>query len=181
MQTRVINRYSSALFEASIRVNALNDVASDCGKLIDLIDKEKSVKMFFLSPVIKKEKKIEVAEKLFSAIFNKLTFGFIILLIKGERENLIREIMVNFLARKDEKENILKPSVTTAFEFDENQKKEFTKKLNEYTGKNCIPDYSVNKDLIGGFKIKFDDIIIDGSVKRQLELMKNKLKEKSLL
>ena len=47
--------------------------------------------------------------------------------------------------------------------------------------KNIIAEYEIDNSIIGGFKAKFNDSIIDASIQHQLELLKKRLLKQSYL
>ena len=81
------------------------------------------------------------------------------------RESLVREFFQSFLKIKDEKEGIIKPVFTSAFELGEDEKMKYKNYIDILTKKNSQPTFEVNPGLIGGFTINVGDSMIDGSVK----------------
>jgi F-type H+-transporting ATPase subunit delta len=178
MANKLIHSYSNSLYEAAVSSKNLNEVAKDCAGLLSLISEVKELRVVLNSPVIKKFKKVNIVNSLFKDKVQGLTLNFLLLVIKNRREAFLKEFLEDFLEMKDSKEGIIKPVYTTAFELNENEKKKLKKEIDSITNKNSHPEFVVKPELIGGFTINIGDSIIDGSVKRQLELMKKSLKTK---
>ena len=176
MANKLTSSYSDSLYEAASADNILNDVAADCVGFLSLIAESKELNIVLDSPVISKFKKINIIKTLFEGKVNKLTLNLILLVIKNRRESFLKLILQDFLDMKDEKEGIIKPVYTTALELKEEEKIKLKKEIDSITKKNSIPSFEVNPALIGGFTINIGDSIIDGSVKRQLEMMRKSLK-----
>lgn len=176
MANKLTTSYSNSLYEAASKDNILNDVAIDCSGLLSLISESRELNIVLDSPVISKFKKINIVNTLFKGKVKDLTLNLILLVIKNRRESYLKSILEDFLQMKDEKEGIIKPVYTTAIELKEEEKIKLKKEIDSITNKNSKPSFEVNPELIGGFTINIGDSIIDGSVKRQLEMMRKSLK-----
>lgn len=178
MANKLIQSYSNSLYEAATASKTLKEVANDCVGLLSLISESNEMRVVLHSPVISKFKKVKIVNALFNGKVQELTLNFLMLVIKNRREAFLKEFLEDFLEMKDSKEGIIKPVYTTAFELKENEKKKLKKEIDSITQKDSRPEFVVKPELIGGFMINIGDSIIDGSVKRQLELMRKTLKTK---
>lgn len=70
-------------------------------------------------------------------------------------------------------------SVTTAHKLSGSEEQKIIKELNEFIGGKVELKKQVNEGLMGGVIIRIEDQLIDGSVKKQLEELKNELKKAS--
>ncbi|TRZ51155.1 ATP synthase F1 subunit delta [bacterium] len=178
MVSKVEKRYSLALYEAAGKSGMVDKVAFDCQGLLKLINNSKELQLFFKSPIIRSDTKINILKSLFSKKISKLTYNFLVLLVKKRRESITAGILGSFIDRKDTGEGLIKSVFKTAVELGDTEKAKVKKTLDKYTKLNCMPEYRVDKSLIGGFTAQINDTILDGSVKRQLELLKIKFKSK---
>lgn len=176
MLSKAIKRYSLALYEAAVSEKKLKNVAEDSVNLISLINSNRDLHLFFLSPVIRYEKKIEIVEKLFAKKIAKITLDFIKLLIINNREALVVDVFSDFLDLKNDAEGKIKASIKTAVAFDDKEKKKIKEKIDSFTEKDSIPEFEEDKSLIGGFTVQVKDKVIDASIKRQLDNLRNRFK-----
>ena len=177
MISKVSRRYSLALFEASRNLNILDKIFGEVTNFISLIHSARSLELFFLSPSIRSEKKIVIIGYLFSNDLNPLLMNFIKLVITKSRESLILDILNDFIDLTNEKAGKIPVNIKTVIELDDKAKAEFKQKVDNYIKLDSIPTYQTDDSLIGGFTVKMNDNIIDASIKRQLELLKQKLNE----
>lgn len=177
MLSKAIRRYSLALYQAADSAKKLDAVADDSKNLIGLLKSSRDLKLFFQSPVIRSDKKVQVVESLFKKKISPLSFDFIKLLIQNKRESLLAEILNGFIDLKNDAEGKIKADIKTAVELDEKAKKKLAESVNAFTGKKSIPEFSLDKSLVGGFTIKVKDVVVDASIKRQLENLRNKFKD----
>jgi F-type H+-transporting ATPase subunit delta len=102
-------------------------------------------------------------------------------LVKKGRENLLLEISKRFLFLSNQKLNRVDVDIVSAIELDDKQKEEIKTKLEMMIEKSVIPVFKVDSSIIGGFKARFSDTVVDASVKHQLELLKKKLFQEEYL
>lgn len=176
MFSKAIRRYSIALYQAALNEKKLEKVATDSINIINLVNSSRDLHLFFLSPVIRYDKKIQIIEKIFTKKIEKLTLDFVKLLIANNRESLLTEILNGFLELKNDAEGKVRATIRTAVEFDEKEKRKIKEKIDMFTGLKSIPEFSEDKSLIGGFTIQVKDVILDASIKRQLENLRSKFK-----
>lgn len=177
MNSKIARRYSLALYEEAEIRSILDDVAVDALTVISLIDSSRELELFFKSPIIDKDKKQSIVTEIFEGKINKLSLHMLLLLITRKREPETKNVFEDFLDLKNEKDGILKADVTTAIELNDEEKKNIKTKIDNYSKLNSQPTFRVDDSLVGGFKIKINDTILDASITRQLELLSKKFKE----
>lgn len=174
---RISYRYANSFFQLAVELNSLKSFAQDAELISSTIDKSKELKALLKNPIVKTSDKKILMEKIFEKKIEVQTLDFIKFVIDKNREDILQEIMLEFLNLRDIKEGILRAKVTSANELTDKIKKDINSKLETRTGKKVYSQYLVNDNLIGGFIVKVEDTVIDASVSRQLELLRKKLKE----
>ena len=101
---------------------------------------------------------------------------FVSLLRTNNDLKLAEKIGEEFENIYNEKNNIKIVEVESARKLAENIKKEIIKIFGKATGKDIILEEKIDEDLIGGFKVRMDDILLDSTIKSRLVSLKNKLK-----
>ncbi|TRZ66589.1 ATP synthase F1 subunit delta [bacterium] len=177
---KVAKRYALALFDAAKISGQLDIVAVDCNNIIELLDSSKQFMRFFRSPVIKASKKQSVINAVLESRISKLTSDFLKLLVLRNRENVIHEILTEFIRLNDDISGIIKVAVKSAVELSDEQKQNLKKQLDEFSNLNTESVFTFDESLIGGFTVQVKDTVLDASIKRQLELLKNKFRQQSL-
>ncbi len=180
MQIRIIKRYSTALYKSAKESKNEDQLADEVSSLLKLIKDSRDLSLFFNSPVIRREKKLQTVEAIFSGKVSHTLLNFIKMLIDNKRESLISEILNDFIDYKNEKDGIIRVTINTVIELNDDEKRKIIDKIQEKTGYKCIPEFKKDPDLIGGFTVFYKDKVIDASVKNQLLNIK-KLFKKSVL
>ncbi|MGO9482086.1 MAG: ATP synthase F1 subunit delta [Candidatus Kryptoniota bacterium] len=174
-EPRAAKRYAGALLGLASELKKIDHVASDMRLVHDSIAASYELKLFFQSPIIDRFKKREIVKALFEEKVDELTFHFILLLVDKAREGLVDAIAVEFGVLLDEQLGIVKAELTAPYQFDEKSKARVQSKLEELTNKKVHINFSLDKNLVGGFLAQIGDTVYDGSVRRQLEILKQQL------
>lgn len=178
--TRAAKRYAGALLGLASELRRTDQVASDMRLIHSSIAASHDLKLFFESPIIDRFKKRDVTKVLFEGKIDELTVHFLLLLADKGREGLIDAISVEFAALLDELLGIVNAGLKAPYEFDEKNKSEVQSKLEDLTDKKVRISFSLDKSLVGGFLAQIGDTVYDGSVRRQLEILKKQLSGEAL-
>lgn len=103
--------------------------------------------------------------------------NFLQLLIAYGRLEAVADIQQLFEKLVAEQENTLSLNVATAFELSDAQRQEFVAVLGQRFDKTIKPEFTVDKQLIGGVKIRTDTWVMDHSIRAQLENLQHNLDE----
>ena len=143
----------------------------------NIIKSSREFQLFLKNPVIRKEKKQQVLEVVFGKSIQPLTREFLQLLTEKGREEILPQIIDKFLQLRDIRLGTVGVDVKTAIELSKEQISQLEKWFEVYTKKKIQFNFNLDKQLIGGIVARVDDTMFDGSVKRQLELIRQRLIE----
>lgn len=177
MNVRVARRYAEAFVEITEGQKFFDAVAKDLGTLRQSIGGSREFLLFLKSPLINKARKQEVLRILFAGKLQTVTLGFLAILAEKGREELLPDVIDQFFAIWDERQGIINVGVKSATVFSDDQTAALKKKLEIYTNKKVRMSFSLDKQLRGGFVARVGDTVFDGSVKRQLELLRERFVE----
>ncbi|HAP36103.1 MAG TPA: ATP synthase F1 subunit delta [Bacteroidetes bacterium] len=176
---RVATRYASALMELTNEQKKSNAIAEDLLIVKNAVDSSRELRNVLASPVIKKDKKQAILRDMFKKKISEVVLGYIDEIVVKGRENILGEILAQYFVLRDEQLGIVRVSVKTSVEFSTKQENELVKQLEAMTKKKIEIAFSLDKTLKGGFIARVGDTVLDGSIKRQLEILKIKLKQGS--
>ncbi len=174
---RITYRYAEALLTAAEQQKALQEVSGDLAMIQRTTKESRELQLFLKSPIVKKERKQEVLEAMFSGKVHPLAFQFIRLLVEKDREGLLLQMIDTFNRLQVGRLGIIDISVNAAAPLTEEQKAKLSKRFEAYTGKKARLRFQIDKNLIGGFVARVEDVVLDGSVKRQLETIRRRFVE----
>jgi F-type H+-transporting ATPase subunit delta len=167
--TLLAKRYAQALFDLAVENNILEEVAQDMILVKSVLDESRVLRKLMSNPVIDYSKKIKVLDRIFDKKIQKLTHKFLQLITRKGREVYITFIATAFDVIYKDYKNILPVKLTTAIAVDEKLKKEILDKLAQVTDMNLEVTEIVDRELIGGFKLNFEDYQYNNSVQKQLQ------------
>ncbi|MCB9223832.1 MAG: ATP synthase F1 subunit delta [Crocinitomicaceae bacterium] len=171
--SKAATRYATALLDLSIEMNLLEKVNADVMMLHDLCNSNKDLLAFFHSPIIQKRRKYEVYQALFNGKMDKMTIGFLNLITKNGRENIVPEIAESFIQQYRKHKGIVDVYVTSAVALEPKVKDAIVAKIKTSFKGDVQLHESIDQTLIGGFVVNVDDKQIDASIKSQLTNLKN--------
>jgi F-type H+-transporting ATPase subunit delta len=174
---RIANRYAKALITTAEELNILKNVSDDLADIQRIINDSHEFQLFLKSPVVKKEKKRQVFEATFGKSVQPLTLQFLSLLAEKGREDALQSILESFFRLQDEILGIVIVRVKSAAELSAQQTVQLEQRFEAYSKKKVRVDVSLDSKLIGGFIARIGDTMFDGSVKRQLELLRKRFAE----
>ena len=177
----ISTRYANALLAISEEKNTFQEVIADILLVKNTIAASKELKVLLGNPVVNSKTKGSILKEIFNSKVGSVVSNFLQFIVDKGRGNLLYDICNRFIGLSDEKLNQVKIEITSAIELSEMQKTEIVEKLKNIVNKNVIASYNINSKIIGGFKAKYNDTVIDASIVHQLELLKKVLFQEDYL
>lgn len=177
---RVAHRYASALMALTNEQKKPDAIADDLMVVLHAVDASRELRSMLASPVVNTEKKRSIVRDIFKKKIGDLVLLYLDAIVRKGRENLLHDILKQYFILRDIDLGIVRVAVKTSVDFSPKQEKDLQKQLEGMTKKKVEITYSVDKNIKGGFVARLNDTVLDGSVQRQLELLKIKLKQGSL-
>jgi F-type H+-transporting ATPase subunit delta len=163
--------------QAVREAKAIDATAADLDLIDALYQSSREFRILLGSPVVTPQKKMRVFQELFASRVGNTTLAFVNLMTAKQRERLLPEIVEQFRTLRDELYGIITVEVAAAVELSDAQEQQLTRKLEGYTRKRVRMRFSLDKSLKGGLMVKIGDTVLDASVRRQLELLREQLVE----
>ena len=174
MTTPVARRYAQALYAQADQTGKVAAVDADIELLRDTLSGSPDLRGVLESPVVSRDKKQAILIAIFSGKVDKLMDTFLSLLISKEREGDISGIVEAYQAMRDEQQNIVVAKVRTAKVLAPDESALLQKALAAQSGGNVRLETQVDADLIGGMIVRLGDTVYDGSVRHQLQTLRER-------
>ncbi len=166
---------------------ALQILAEDCGKeqaiaedmrFVGKVCREnRELNVVFNNPVIKETKKVGIVEELFGKDVCEETMAFLRFVVKKKRTVSLKGISEAYLELYREKHGIVLSHLTTAIEASEETKTAVSEIVKKHTGREVELDTKVDKKIIGGMVVEFNNNMYDGSISTMLADMRREFKK----
>jgi len=177
MNHRLSHRYAKSIIDLSIERNQLELIYQDFYLLNSSIDSSRDLELMLHSPIIHTDKKQKVLELIFSDKINSMTMDFIKIILRKKREMFLFSIAKAFIAQYDVIKKIEHVELTTASPVNPDLAQQISDEMKTVLKMEKIDlQQGIDADIIGGFKLTFDNKQIDASLKHQLDLLEKEFR-----
>jgi F-type H+-transporting ATPase subunit delta len=176
--SNIAKRYARAFFELAEEENKLEQYYNELNLFSSIMKQNKDLNGFLVNPIFEQEDKKRVLEQVISKLsLSPMTINFLKLLIDKKRIDALADIESCYRQQMDEVLKKLRATVKTAFPLSEEMLAYVTSGLEKMTGKQVEVTVETDESLLGGIMIGLGDTLYDGSIKSQLNNMRNLLGE----
>jgi len=172
----VARRYASALADVALERGEAHEVQGELQAWADLLESNPNLQEVFRNPTIALDKKRALLNKLIERTKPRpTTTNFLKVLLQNQRVTEIAEINRRFTEILDQRAGMIAAVVTTARPVPANSQDSLRATLTELTQKKVRVDFEQDPELIGGLVTRIGSTVYDGSVRNQLQLIKEKM------
>lgn len=172
-------RYATALADVVLKSGQSDKVKGELRSWQELIEGNPDLHTAFANPSIAASKKEGVLEGLLGKTKpSKTTSNFLRVLLRNGRLTDLADINSRFDTVLEERSGAVTGDVISAHPLTESDRSELVANLEKLTGKKVKLNFGIDKDLIGGVVARIGSTVYDGSVRTQLEHLREKLLEK---
>ncbi len=175
--TRVARRYAEALMFSAEDQGQLDRVVDDAGFLVQFLRESRDLRLFLHSPVVRKERKVEILKLIFTDRLSAAMMSFLTQLVERGREEFLSGILDQFFALHDDKQGIVNLSLQSAVDLTKKQQEAIQEKFEALTNKKIRLAVSTDPSLKGGCVARVGDTVYDSSVKRSLEVLRDQFRQ----
>ncbi len=167
-------RYAKALIESAVESNLLEETYSEINSFKDMLKNSKQLSDYLLNPTISKEDKGNLIIKILGDDYPNLINLVNLLTINNrldEFENIADSFNVLYVKRK----GIIEARITSAAPISNDLETEVVKYLESIKRGQINLTKKIDKRIIAGFVLDFDDTQFDASAKKKLNKMQKQL------
>jgi F-type H+-transporting ATPase subunit delta len=175
LRTETIARnYAEAIFE-------LGEQSGNTERFVDLLDavaaaieQSPQIQAILMSPKVPKSEKSRMLGQALRSTPREFVL-FLQALVKRGRQQILREIATQYLALLDQKLDRVRAGVTLARQPDEKLKRTIQDLLSRQLGKQVLPSFSEDPEILGGAIVRVGDRVLDGSLRRRMTRLRRQL------
>jgi F-type H+-transporting ATPase subunit delta len=168
-------KYAQAIYEVAAGKNMLSEVEQQLQTVEQTIREHQDLATLFYHPRVPAQAKKETVSRLFKQDLAEFVHNFLLLLVDKRREAALPVIISEYRKLANEARNMAEAEVITAMPLSAEEHAALARKLSSVTGKNMVLKTQIDTSILGGVIVKIGDKLIDGSVARQLAMMRNTL------
>ena len=170
----VASTYARAFADVvlSARLNAERSIA-ELRAIASLLAESSDLRRVWENPAIPADQKRRVLDVIAERDgLSKQVRNLIAVLIDHRRVHFLEPIITQLEKELDARLGFAEANITSARELADSEKREFESQVEKLTGKKVRAHYGQDASLLGGAVVRVGSTIYDGSVKGQLERMK---------
>jgi F-type H+-transporting ATPase subunit delta len=172
----VARRYAAALADVVLKSGETNVVQTELKTWVEIMNANGDLQTVFRNPAIQHQNKENVLENLLErAKPSKTTANFLRILLRNSRLTELDEINERFSLELAERSGVASAQITSARPLGEAEKAELKMNLEKLTGKKVDLTFETDEKLIGGVVTKIGSTVYDGSIKTQLQQLREQL------
>jgi F-type H+-transporting ATPase subunit delta len=177
---RIAQIYAEAFLNAAQKEGQAEQALSELRSLVvDVFSAQPQLENLFSSGAIGRDRKATLIRNVFANRASELLTNFLLVLNHHERLNLLRSILAAAADLADERAHRVKVRVRSAVPLPQDQRDHLRDELRKSLKLEPLLRVEVDPQLIGGLVVQVGDWQYDGSVRTQLEMLRNQLIERS--
>ena len=166
--------YAEVLFQLGENSGNAERYADIIDAVAAAVEQTPKVQAVLMSPRVPKSEKARIL----AAALRNLPREFVLFLqalVRRGRQQLLREIATQYLVLLDLKLDRVRAGVTLARQPDEKLKRSIQAALSRQLGKQVIPSFAVEPEILGGAIVRVGERVLDGSVRRRMTKLRRQL------
>ncbi len=168
-------RYARALLEIGVAQGTFEQLGQELDDLAALYSGSRDLAEALTNPVFGQARRRAVLEAVLARLgAAPVTRNFVLLLLDRERVPYLPAIARELRLMVDERAGRVRATLTSARPLPADHVAGVQAALEKATGKKVLLDKKEDSALIGGVVAKVGDVVYDGSVRTQLELMRER-------
>jgi F-type H+-transporting ATPase subunit delta len=173
----VAKRYAKALLELGRDDGNLEKYGQELTDMVGLLDESPELEQALSNPSFELEDRKAVLAKILEKTSpSPMVANFYKLLMDRKRIGEIRGIESVYSKLIDDARGITRAEITSASALKDEEIQKLKDSLKAVAGREVQIEVNEDPSLIGGLKARIGDLVLDGSVKTQLESLKDSLR-----
>ena len=176
--SNIAKRYARAFFEIAGAEKRYEEYYHELGRFLAVLAENQSLGEFLANPIFAQQDKKAVVESVLEKIdVSELTGNFLKLLVDKRRIAILSEIEACYRELMDAALRKVRVTVKTAFPLTGDLSARLQTGLESMTGKAVEMTVLQEPSLLGGIVVRVGDKLYDGSIRAQLNSIRNLLGE----
>jgi len=176
IRSRIAQRYAKALFELAQEAGKTAEVAEQLAAVQESLVSQEDLRAALLSPVLPRAAKAEVLEAvLATAPFDPIAAHFLQVLLEARKLPNLDDVLQAYAAMRDTAEGRVRGEAVTPMPLKDAQIRALREALAKALDKEVELETRVDPSLLGGVVARVGNLVFDGSLRTQLERMKETL------
>ena len=169
--------YARALFAVAEAEGVLDEVTDELFRFARAVERQADLRQALTDPALPPDRKHAVLRDLLGERANPHTLHLVEFIVDQGRARELEAIVEEMIQLAADRRRHAVAEVRTAVPLDRERRERLARALSEATGKEVELKVIVDPSLVGGVVARVGDQVIDGSIRRRLELARERLSE----
>lgn len=174
-EVSIARNYAEALLALARKANDATGWGALISALGDAVAQDATLRNFLEAPQVSADQKRRILHDALADKAPALFVRFVQKLVTNRRQMLLPEIAVEYHSQLDEAEGRVHARVTVSREYDAAGRDAITAAISKALNKTVVPHVTVDPKILGGVVVRVGDTVMDGSVRRRLGVLREKL------
>ena len=175
MADRLIEGYARALFEAARAEGALEDVEDELFRFARTLQQRGDLLMALTDKTAPAASRQQLVEDVLGTTISNQTRSLVSFVVGAGRAGSLQEIVEELVRMAAAERRKAVAEVTSAVPLDGEQQERLARALSSVTGRDVEVRVIVDPNVIGGLTARVGDQVIDGTVRSQLQRLREQL------
>ena len=176
MSEELIHGYASALFQVVKAEGELDRVEDELFRFGKLLESNYELKQVLSDQAVDPDQRKKVLNELLDGKVSPHTLGMLGFVVEQGRARQLPQILSELSDLAAAARRSVVAEVRSAIPLDDQQKTSLAAALSKTTGKKVELKVIVDPEVLGGIVAKVGDTVIDGTVRRRLEQLKEQVR-----
>ena len=168
--------YAEALFSIALEQKKVSEFAENLEQIEAVIQENPDYVSYLKTPALPLSERLNAIEEAFGNTMPEEIVSYLKLLCENGHISALKDSITEFLRLEMAVSNTVTVMVTSAIALEDAQKEKLIQKLEAKYHKRFYPIYKVDSALLGGIRIEMEDKVIDGSILKRLQSLKEVIK-----
>jgi len=174
-ESTIARNYAEALYVLGDRAGELERFGYLLDALAGSIASDAAIRVILESPRFPKPRKARLLRNALAPYAPEPFMRFLEAVVRRGRQGLIHAISQEYAGLVDIKLNRVHAGITLAREPDEALRDAVRTRLAEVLGKEVIPHFRHDPEILGGVVVRVGDRVMDGSVRRRMKRLRRQM------
>lgn len=176
--TAIARRYAEALADVATERGLIEQIDLDLHTFVEMIAASHELYEVFASPIISHDNKGRVLNAVIERVRpGQAVANLLRLLLRNNRLHNLGAVHEAFKRIINERAGVVAAEVTSAGPISTVEQETLSARLSQLTGKKVQLQFKTDPSLIGGVVTRIGSVVYDGSIRTQLQEIKERMKE----
>jgi F-type H+-transporting ATPase subunit delta len=173
----VSRRYAEAMADVAIARKEVESIDNELRTFAAMVNGSRELHDAFASPIVKPPDKLNLLNALIDRLnIGTMTANLLRAMLSHYRLHYVAEVYEQFRRKINERKGLIIAEVASAGEVGAAEQAKLGRTIEQLTGKQVEFKFTTDPSLIGGVVTRIGSVVYDGSVRTQLQTIKERLK-----